>query len=105
MPDRDFEKLFSIVKNDEETDIDLAVRASDVKYDHGTAGSTKGFIEEILGDTVTNWSIDDRLRYLETLDELDYDSVTFTDAPIYEMNESCRLDTEAAGRILYDILY
>lgn len=105
VPDYDFEKLFSIRNYDEETDIDYAVRSSDVKSDHGTAGSTKGFIEEILGNTVTNWSIDDRLRYLEAFDELEYDNVTFTDAPIYEMNESCRLDTEAAGRILYDILY
>ena len=105
MPDYDFEKLFSTEKDDEGTDIDFAVSPARVKSDYGTEQSTKGFIEDILKNTLTNWSIDERLRYLDTLDDLEYEDVSFTDAPVYEMNESCRLDTDAAGRILYDILY
>ncbi|MCR5324313.1 MAG: hypothetical protein K6E85_13730 [Lachnospiraceae bacterium] len=105
MPDYDFEKLFYIKKYDEEIDMKFAVTSSEAKEDYETAGSVKGFVGKILKDTITNWSIEERLRYLDALDGLEPGNVTFTDAPVYEMNESCRLDADATGRILYDILY
>ena len=105
MPRRDFERLFSTEGYDEESGFGFAISPSEAKYDYSTEGSVKGFVEHIFENTVTNWSAEDRLGYLDTLDELEKGDVTFTDAPVFEKNESCLLDTDAVGRILYDILY
>lgn len=105
MPEYDFERLFLSDKYDGESEYSFAVNPAKAKSDYSTLGSVKGFVECIFENTVTNWGTEDRLRYLDTLDELENGDVTFTDAPVIEKNESCLLDTDAVGRILYDILY
>lgn len=72
---------------------------------YGTPGSVKGAMDAALEGAVTNWSMADRLRYLDVYDGLMGESVTFTDAPIIEHNETCELDTAGTGAVLYGILY
>ncbi len=72
---------------------------------YGTEGSAKGAIEAAFKDAVTNWSVADRLRYLEAYDALTKADVTFEAAPVNVKNESTSLDTAGTGAILYRILY
>lgn len=80
-------------------------RAEAVSAAFGTPGSVKGVLETVLEGAVTNWSVSDRLRYLDVYDALEEDGVTFTDTPVIEKNETCELDTAGTGAILYKILY
>ena len=73
--------------------------------DYGTEGSVKGLIEKTLDGAVTNWETSQRLRYLDVYDSLGEADVSFHDAPVIEKNESCELDTNGTGAILYGILY
>lgn len=72
---------------------------------YGTPGSVKGAMDTALNGAVTNWSMADRLRYLDVYDGLMGESVTFLEAPVIQKNESCELDTAGTGAILYGILY
>lgn len=72
---------------------------------YGTPGSVKGAMEAVLEGPVTNWSLSDRLRYLDVYDGLMGESVSFADAPVIRHNETCELDTAGTGAILYGILY
>ena len=105
LPDYAFEKLFFVKTDDEETEAGFNISSYEAKNGFGTDNSAKGLIEDIFDGIVTNWSVSERLRYLATLDLMDPDKVTFTNAPVYEKNESTALDTDATGSILYNILY
>ena len=72
---------------------------------YGTEGSVKGALEAAFKDAVSNWSVADRLRYLEVYDSLTKADVTFEAAPVNVKNESTSLDTVGTGAILYRILY
>lgn len=71
----------------------------------GSEGSVKGALEKILDKAVTNWSIGDRLRYLDVYDALTEENVAYTDAPVKVKNESTALDSPGLGAILFKILY
>ncbi len=105
LPERDFDRVFSIRSWDDETVIRFAADGSQVKEDYGTEGSVRGFIGDILENAVTNCSIESRNGYVELFDSLEDSDISFTDAPVYENNESCWLDTGAMAGILYEILY
>ncbi len=105
MTGENFNKVFSIREYSDETVMGFAEDEASMKSGYGTEGSLKGFLEERFRDCVTNWSTDQRLRYLDTWDLLDKRDVTFADAPVEERNESSRLDTDAVAGLLYDILY
>lgn len=105
MPDYRFESIFAIEEDTEEVIMEYAVSADEAVGEHGTPGSAKGFIENVLEDSVTNWPVSERLRYLDVIDSLTAEDITFIEAPMYEYNESSRIDTDATGRILYEILY
>ena len=72
---------------------------------YGTEGSVKGALETAFKDAVTNWSVADRLRYLEVYDALTKADVSFEAAPVNVKNESTSLDTVGTGAVLYRILY
>ena len=105
LPDENFDRLFSVRQIDGETYVRTASDISHMKEDYGTGGSLKGFIEKVFDGAVTDLDIDQRLRYLETLDSLEDKDVSFTLAPVLEKNESRWLDTGATAGILYELLY
>lgn len=105
MTDADFKKIFNTDEYSGGTVTGFAMDLSSMKDGYGTDGSLKGFIAASFSSASTNWPADERLRYLDTWDLLDERDVKFTDAPVEEKNESKILDTDAVGRILYDILY
>ncbi len=72
---------------------------------YGSEGSIKGALETALEDAKTNWSIGDRLRYLDVYDALTEESVAYTDAPVKVKNESTSLDSSGLGTIMFKILY
>lgn len=72
---------------------------------YGSEGSVKGIIEKCLENAATDWEVSDRLRYLDTYDALTEESVTFTNAPVKELNETCELDITGTDAILFGILY
>lgn len=103
--DDDFGEFLSVRDTSAGMQAGYALTGSEAKAFYGTPGSVKGAMQAALDGAVTNWSLADRLRYLDVYDGLDGESVTFTDAPIIELNETCELDTAGTGAILYGILY
>ena len=105
MKDDDFDRIFRITKYSDGTITNFSESLDTMKGEYGTGGSMKGFLEVHFSGAVTSWSTEQKLRYLDTWDLLDERDVTFIDAPVIERNESAALDTDAVGKILYDILY
>lgn len=100
-----FEKFVSIHDTSAGFSAEFAVdREKAVSSDYGTPGSIKGVLETALEGAVTNWSVADRLRYLDVYELLDEESVCFTNAPVIELNETCELDSVGTGAILGRIL-
>ena len=106
LEDTVFDGLIYYKKTGDSLEAGFVMRAEELKgRSFGTEGSVKGAIENILEKAVTNWSVSERLRYLEVYDALGETDVTFTDAPVIVKNESTSLDTVGIGAILYGLLY
>ena len=101
-----FDRFLYYRKTGDTLEAGFAMSADELKgKGFGTEGSVKGVLEVALEKAVTNWSVSERLRYLEVYDALGEADVSFRAAPVNVKNESTSLDTAGTGAILYGILY
>lgn len=78
----------------------LNIQASSALNDYGTPGTAKGILSQTAQKSLTDFTAEKRLAYLEVYDAMSINDVTFCEAPVIEKNETCELDIAGTAELL-----
>ncbi len=70
----------------------------------GTEGSAEGYIGYAVKNTLTDFSLENRMVYLDIYNDLGQEDITFWDAPVKKNNETYELDVNGTSAIMIKLI-